>query len=212
MSLKNIIFDLGGVLLDIDYNKTVEAFGNLGIPDPERAFSKAHQARVFRAYEKGEITTRSFLDHLGKSVPGRTESELTKAWCALLGPMKPDKFRILEQLSNSHRLFVLSNTNEIHRSVFEAHIEKAYGMSKFSALFEEIHYSHQMGMRKPDVEIFEAVVSTHGIAPSETLFIDDTEVHVEGARKSGMRAEHLSDTKTLVEILQSAGVLSTTRY
>ncbi|MCA1751691.1 MAG: HAD family hydrolase [Cryomorphaceae bacterium] len=207
MSLKNIIFDLGGVLLDIDYDKTVEAFRSLGIPDPDQAFSKAHQARVFRAYEKGEITSASFLNHLMKAVPACTESDLTHAWCALLGPMREEKFRLLETLSKSHRLFILSNTNNIHQKVFEAHIEGVYGMEKFRSLFEKIHYSHELGMRKPDTEIFETVLDIHKLAPKETLFIDDTEMHVDGARKTGLIAAHLSDGETLEEILKFAGVM-----
>lgn len=204
MALKNIIFDLGGVLLDIDYDKTVEAFRTLGIKHPEKAFSKAHQSRIFQSYEKGEITSASFSGHLLKeTVQGTTEKDIQNAWCAMLGSMKADKFKLLEEVSKSHSVFILSNTNELHQSFFEAHIDEVYGMKKFEDLFVKIHYSHHLGMRKPDAEIFEAVVRLHGIEPSESLFIDDTKVHVEGASKAGLRALHLSDEQTLRGILKS---------
>jgi len=206
MPFKNIIFDLGGVLLDIDYNKTVEAFRSLGVAEPEKAFSKAHQALVFRAFEKGELSPDYFLSQLQAAAPGRSSKELTKAWCALLGPMRQTKFRLLEILSASYRLFILSNTNEIHRSVFEAHIESVYGMDRFTSLFNKIHYSHHLGMRKPDMEIFEAVIQMHGIIPEETLFIDDTKIHVKAAEQSGLKALHLSEGQDLKTLLESVGV------
>jgi putative hydrolase of the HAD superfamily len=209
MAIKNIIFDLGGVLLDIDYDKTVEAFRALGIKHPEKAFSKSHQASIFRAYEKGEITSAPFVGHLiNTTAQGTTVNDIEKAWCAMLGTMQEDKFKLLQDLSQSYVLFILSNTNEMHQSVFEAHIEAKYGMKKFRNLFKRIHYSHQMGMRKPDTVIFDAVVNTHQIDPKETLFVDDTRVHVEGALKSGLMAVHLSDEKSLSDILKSAGAIS----
>ena len=91
-----------------------------------------------------------------------------------------------------YRLFLLSNTNEIHIKAFSAYLKKAYGFSDFSDYFENWYYSCRIGKRKPDQEIFEFVLSENGLIPSETLFIDDSPQHIEGAKKTGIHAYRLS--------------------
>lgn len=207
--IRQIIFDLGGVLLDIDYAKTVEAFRILGIPDPEMAFSKAHQSMLFQKYEKGELTSKQFLDSLQLIMPDARRGDIVDAWNALLGSLPSRKWAILNELFRMGvRMFILSNTNALHQEVFEARVDKAYGWNRFAAMFEHIYYSHDMGMRKPDPLIFQKVADNHQLEYSATLFIDDTEEHVMGARKAGIKAHHLGDSENLRTVLVKYGVLA----
>lgn len=206
--IRQVIFDLGGVLLDIDYSKTVNAFRDLGIPDPEMAFSKAHQAMLFQKYERGELNSKQFLDLLQLIAPDADRGEIVDAWNALLGNLPPHKWSVLDELSRmGMRMFILSNTNALHQEVFEHRVDKAYGWSRFTSMFEHIYYSHDMGMRKPDPDIFRKVVKNHHLEPAATLFIDDTLPHVQGALTAGLQAHHLGDDEDLRKVLAGRGVL-----
>lgn len=205
--VRNIIFDLGGVLLKIDYDKTTEAFRKLGLERPEEAFTKYRQAALFQEFEKGTVSAASFIDRLRQEIPHASEANIKEAWCALLGDMPDLSLTILGKLKEKgYRIFLLSNTNAIHKDAFENHIEKAHGTEKFHGLFERIYYSHIMGMRKPDAHIFETVLGENELKAEETLFIDDTEEHIEGALKVGIRALHLQEMSELSSLLREAGL------
>jgi len=205
--IRQIIFDLGGVLLDIDYSKTVNAFRELGIPNPELAFSKAHQSMLFQKYEKGEINSKQFLDSLQLLVPDADRGAIVDAWNALLGYMPAEKWDIVSRLHQiGFRLFVLSNTNALHKDVFECRIDGAYGWDRFASAFEYIYYSHEIGMRKPDPAIFRKVIENHHLEASATLFIDDTAEHVAGAMEAGLTAHHLQEDENLRQVLMNYGI------
>jgi putative hydrolase of the HAD superfamily len=208
MEIKQIVFDLGGVLLDIDYQQTVDAFHGLGMKEPRFQFSKAHQSALFQAYEKGEMNTTKFIEDIKLLLqPVTPTSEVVRAWCALLGKVSPDKISLLENLNNSgYSCFILSNTNELHQGSFEKEINLKYGWLKFSALFVEIYYSHQLGMRKPNANIFQYVLNKNKIKAEECLFIDDTEEHTKGAISVGINSHHLTENETLIDVLKSWGV------
>jgi len=192
MQIKNILFDLGGVLLNIDYLQTVEAFKKLGLQNPEKAFTKEVQAEIFQRFEKGEISTQVFLQALRKKMPKASDDELINAWNALLGDFPRHRFDFLKELSGSYKLGVLSNTNSIHEKEFVKTIDKTVGWKEFTELFEGICYSHELGYRKPNSDIFKACLEKLSFNPAQTLFIDDTEEHVLGARNAGLVALHLA--------------------
>lgn len=206
-SIRNIIFDLGGVLLEIDYDKTTEAFRKLGLKKPEEAFTKYRQAELFQEFEKGNISAASFINQLHREIPHTSEAKLTEAWCAMLGNMPNISLTILEKLkARGYRIFLLSNTNSIHKEAFEKHIRIEHGAEKFFAPFERVYYSHMMGMRKPDKIIFETVLTENNLKAEETLFIDDTEGHIAGALKVGIRGLHLKKMCDLPSLLREAGL------
>lgn len=191
MQTGNIIFDLGGVLLNIEYDKTVKAFKALGLAEPEKAFTKTVQAGVFQNFEKGLLSPADFIDALSKHMPGASPEQITDAWNALLGDFPTERYSFLKTLSKDFNLFVLSNTNAIHEKAFVNIIESAVGWANFESLFQGIAYSHELGMRKPEPEIFEEILKRFGLDKSETVFIDDTLMHVEAANKTGIKAFHL---------------------
>ncbi len=197
---KNIIFDLGGVLLNIDYQRTIDAFRALGHPNPEGAFTKQVQAEIFQKYEKGLISDGVFLTKLQEFMSGSNSNEIEDAWCALLGNFPTERFAMLEKLSEKYVLFILSNTNHLHQLRFEKAIDRVYGWRKFKNLFRGICYSHELNARKPDLEIFEMILDRYNLRADESFFIDDTEGHAQGAESAGIRTKHLKPGENILDV------------
>jgi putative hydrolase of the HAD superfamily len=202
--IKNIIFDLGVVLLDVNYQHTIDAFASLGLENPEEAFSKYIQDEFFRQYERGQITERDFLTGLSARIGKDAPDELRDAWCNMLGELPQVKFELVKKLSQDYRLFVLSNTNQTHQLWFEQKIDDQYGWEEFSECFEFIGYSHLLNQRKPDKEAFQFILNKYELKPEETLFIDDTMGHLEGARSLGVKVVHYNDGEDLEELVLSS--------
>lgn len=200
--IKNIIFDLGGVLLNIEYQRTVEAFRALGLKNPEAQFTKEVQSELFQKYERGHISDNQFLEALAVYMPGAKQDEIEAAWCALLGDFPLRRLQLLERLSDKYHLFILSNTNHIHQLKFEKIIEDACGWERFGSNFDFIGYSHQMNERKPDEAIFNKILKMNKLEPGDSFFIDDTEEHVLSARRSGLVAHHLKSAEKIEEFFK----------
>jgi len=202
MEFKNIILDLGGVILDIDYNLTIEAFRRLGIEDASILYSKSSQIKLFDELEKGNISEDEFFAAIRKiSNTSISDLEIRNAWNALLIGLPDENVKLLKQLKTGYRLFLLSNTNSIHENAYRKMITDLYGNFIFDDLFEKMYLSHHLHMRKPDVEIFQYVIKDAQIHTDETIFIDDSPQHVEGGIKAGIRSYHLKD-KTLTDFFQ----------
>ncbi len=184
----NLLFDFGGVLYDIDYAATERAFRALGIEHFEEKFSKQKQSQLFDWLETGKIESDEFLERMQSLCPaGTTTEQVLNAWNAMLIGLSAEKVRLIESLQGTYRLFLLSNTNRIHAQFFEAQIERQLGLSKFKSLFEKVYYSHEIGQRKPHASVFEWVVEQNGLKAEETLFIDDSPQHLEGAKQAGLQ-------------------------
>lgn len=196
---KNIIFDLGGVLLNINHLLAVKAFSDLGFGNLDPAFSTSDQKKIFDLYEKGEITSADFRNGL-KKYTKRTinDSSIDTAWNSMLLDLPKERLDLLQRVKQTHRSFLLSNTNEIHISAFKSYLQNNFKMDDLSGYFEKIYLSFEVKMRKPDAEIFELVLSENKLQPRETLFIDDTLQHIEGAKKLGIQTYWLDVKKESV--------------
>lgn len=201
--IRNIIFDLGGVLLDIHYLKTIEAFSQLGLKNPEEAFSKSQQAEIFQSFECGQVSEEAFLGYLKSEMPKASKDDLIAGWNALLGGFPAARLDFITSIHEKYNCYVLSNTNIIHQRAFEEIIERAVGWDNFSSVFKEIYYSHDMGLRKPDGAIFQKVMEEQGLKPEETCFIDDSPQHVGAAAKKGILAIHLKDDEEIWDVIPS---------
>lgn len=190
---KNVIFDLGGVILNIDYQKTEDRFVSLGVSNFGKLYSQAQQGDLFNLLEEGKISAKEFRNRI-RSLSGinAKDDEIDAAWNAMLGRMPVHRIEKLEELKKNHRLFLLSNTNEIHIPAFKRIMEEDGILSRFEACFEQLYYSSEIGMRKPNAEAFNYVCSENGLHKSETAFIDDSVQHVEGAERFGLKAYHLA--------------------
>ena len=198
--IKSVIFDLGGVIYGVDYHKTINAFKALGIDRFEEVYAKAGQSDLFNDLEEGKISRDVFVERI-KTLSGQDmiSSHIFIAWNSMLLGFMPDALTCLKRLRGSYRLFLLSNTNEIHIQEIESRVG-AEVFSDFCALFEKVYLSHELGLRKPHPEVFTHIIEEQGLAASETLFIDDSIQHVEGAIKAGLRAYHLTDDQTIDQL------------
>jgi HAD superfamily hydrolase (TIGR01509 family) len=202
MKFKNIIFDLGGVILDIDYNLTIKAFKDLGIENAETLYSKVSQVKLFDELEKGNISEKDFYSAMREIAQAAlSDDQIRKAWNAILIDLPVENVNLLEKLKLNHRLFLLSNTNIIHEKAYKEMITKKYGSFVFDELFEKMYLSHHIHMRKPDKKIFNFVIQDARLNPEETIFIDDSPQHVEAGIKAGITSYYLKNMK-LVEFFK----------
>ena len=198
--IKHIIFDLGGVLLNIDYKLTEQAFIDAGIKDFHELYSQLSQSSLFDLFETGKITKEEFIAGLQKaaSVP-ITEAQIITAWNSMLLDFPLRRLQILQQLQLHYNTFLLSNTNEIHEEAFNDILMRSHGIPNIGVFFDRVYYSHRLGLRKPDKEIFQRVLDDNSLRPEETLFIDDSPQHIEGAKALGIQTIYLAKGMTIEE-------------
>lgn len=189
--IKNLIFDLGGVLLDLDFDAPFRLFRKLNknetIGDPKMLL----QDPVFTGFETGRVTPEDFrsrLRHLLNN-PGATDAELDQTWCSMLKEVPAEKVALLRELSADFRLFLYSNTNAIHIPWFSQRFFEQHNI-EWPSLFEKTFYSHEINDRKPLLSGYRKVLGLAAIDPAETLFVDDLLQNVEAAEESGLKVLH----------------------
>lgn len=191
-AIKNIIFDLGGVLLNIDYNKTATAFTALGVKNFDDLYSQAAANDLFEALETGKITEEKFYAAMQQHcVPQTTAAQIQTAWNAMLLNFRENSLRFLSPLKERYYLFLLSNTNSIHLSEFNKIFTKEINQPAFDDYFIKSYYSHLINRRKPYPATYKYVLGDAGIMAEETLFIDDSEKNIEGAKEIGVHTHLL---------------------
>ncbi len=187
-----IVFDLGGVILNIDYQLPVKAFKALGIDDFSKHFSQAAQTKLLDDYETGRISSETFIEEVAKFVkPGTSEDQIRYAWNSILLDLPEKRLFSLEKAAENHRIFLLSNTNEIHIDEFNSYLLQTYSLPSLEPFLEKLYLSYEVGLRKPDKHIFEHVLSDAGLKPESTLFIDDSIQHIQSASELGINTYHL---------------------
>jgi len=193
MNFEAIIFDLGGVILNIDYHKTIQAFKNIGIESFDNLYNQAQQNQLFDNLETGKISESDFYTEIQKvsNVPISVE-QIKTAWNTMLLDLPSARIEFLRGLSQKTPIFLLSNTNSIHLNAFQKIINDSFGQRDLlEDVFVETFYSHEIGLRKPNAEAFKLILNKHHLKPGTTLFIDDSIQHIEGANKVGLKTHHL---------------------
>lgn len=200
--IKNIIFDLGGVIINLDYSRTINEFNKLSNKPFETIFTQLQQSPVFDQFDKGTISESDFFEELKSSLHTEiTIEEMAHAWNAMLLDFPLERLELLKQLKSKYRLFLLSNTNETHVKALESHLYQQHGHKNLEPFFEKVHYSFRMGMRKPDQEIFEFVLKDNQLNKNETIFIDDSPQHVQGAMNTGIQSYYLTKGKDVIDLI-----------
>ena len=195
---KNIIFDLGGVLLDINYQKTIAAFEKLGLENFGDMFSQFKADALFEKLETGELSDTDFYSAIKKRTKSAvTNTEIDQAWNALILYFRIESLNMLEKLSNKYKLYLLSNTNSIHLKCFKKLFTQETGKALLDSYFIKAWYSNELGLRKPGAKIFEFVLREESLNAAETLFIDDTFSNIETAQKLGFKTHHLLPTQKI---------------
>ena len=201
MAIKNIIFDLGGVIYDIRYENIADKFRSYGITDFEKLYSKASQTDSIDLFEEGKITPAEFRDYLrGLSPVPLTDEQIDEAWNAILIGIPKERLELLGMLRLKYNIFLYSNTNQINYDKFTSELKAKNGFDVFEVTFKKAYFSQILQIRKPKLEGFRAILAEQGLKPEETLFIDDSPQHIEAARKVGINAYHLTGGETMEQL------------
>lgn len=211
MPYQNIIFDLGGVIINIDYSLSIRAFTKLSSGILDEIELQNSPPSFIVAYEKGEISSEQFRESLRREFHIiADDNQIDTAWNAMLLDIPKERIELIQNLKTEKRLFVLSNTNQIHKTAFDKKMQKVLGEVSFDSLFEKTYYSYQVKMSKPDTNIFRLVLNQSNLSPKQTLFIDDTQKHILAAQQIGIATYHLKAPETILDIFDGKIATHTT--
>lgn len=207
-SVKTIIFDLGNVLLDITVERVVEQLKLFGVTKIHAGDIYPTNSGIFTQLELGTITEAEFVkaiqDAVSDEAPKPTHEQVITAWNSVFEPYDWKRFEMVDGLRKSgYKVIVLSNTNEPHHICFEKEFNDMNPFGRtFDSFFDAVYYSDQMQMRKPNAEIYQAVLDKEGLVASETLFVDDALVNIEGALPLGIQVYHLVKGKSVMDLFE----------
>ncbi|MEY4462277.1 MAG: hypothetical protein RLY98_817 [Bacteroidota bacterium] len=183
--IDTIIFDFGDIFINLDKQATIEGLERLGLSSWNEDLD-----RLNISFEKGQISRDAFLLGIQKQIPNATIDEISMAWNAVLLDFPLYRLEFLQLLSKKFRLFLLSNTDAIHIDHFEQR-EGASFYGDFYQCFEKVYFSYEMGMRKPDSEIYTTLINRHELSPKRTLFVDDKKDNTDAAKALGLHVWNL---------------------
>ena len=183
--ITTIIFDFGDIFINLEKEAQIEAFNKLGLFGPNDELVAANDL-----FEKGEISEIQFIETFQKFIPNASIDEIRKAWNSIIGDFPLYRLEFLQLLTRKYKLFLLTNTDEIHISRFE-HKAGITFFSDFYQCFEKVYYSYEMGMRKPDPAIFKLILNKYDLSPKRTLFIDDKKINTDTAASLGINIWNL---------------------
>lgn len=204
----SIIFDLGNVLYDVDVQRSVEAFEKHGLKDFDRLYSLQEQSKLFDELETGKIGKQEFIERINKIVDSPLEEDaIINSWNELLIGVPQENFEILLEIKKKYKTLLLSNTNAIHLEFINDYMKENFGIHSLSALFDKAYYSFEVGLRKPGREIYDFVVKENNLDLEATLFIDDNEENVKGAREAGIITHHKTKNESLMDVVRKYRLL-----
>ncbi|MEO1654266.1 MAG: HAD family phosphatase [Bacteroidota bacterium] len=191
MEIKNIIFDLGNVIINIDVALTVKAFIALAPEKVDYIQENVLQSAFFHDFETGKISPAEFREGMRQALsPDLKDAQIDAAWNALLLDIPQARIDLLQALKPHFRTYVLSNTNTIHVDFIVQQMQ-AEQQAPLSDLVEKVYYSQEMGKRKPQADIYEQVLEENHLLASETVFLDDNQANVEAAQALGIQTIHI---------------------
>ena len=183
--INTIIFDFGDVFINLEKQHSMDEFKRLGLDGPNDELLAINEK-----FELGQVSEREFIDCFRKYLPHADVHDIRKAWNSVIGEFPLYRLEFLQLLSSRFRLFLLTNTDAIHISRFEHKVGVSF-FSDFYQCFEKVYYSFEMGMRKPDPEVFRYIINQHDLSPKRTLFIDDKKENTEAAEAVGLQVWNL---------------------
>lgn len=199
--VSNIIFDLGNVLLNLDFDASVKAFRELGMNEKVVNKEQAYADPIFYELEVGQTTPEAFRDRVRKILnnPDASDQQIDDAWCAMLKDIPAHRVKKVKELGKNYNIYLFSNTNQIHISRLHRQFNDAHGM-EFASLFVKDYYSHELHERKPDLTSYKKMIELSGINPPESLFIDDLEKNIRGAQDAGLKTFWLKNGTEMTDL------------
>jgi epoxide hydrolase-like predicted phosphatase len=205
-SIKNIIFDLGGVVIDIDFELTFNAFAQLANKSTHETKEIMGELNIWDQYERGALTDQKFIDTIRASLElTQTDEEIIVAWNALLLELPKSRIDLVKEINAKYDTYVLSNTSNIHIEGVNKILEESTGHQDLKEVFGKIYYSYEINRRKPDLDIYEFVLEDAGLKAEETLFLDDNLDNIIAAQKMGIQTIHVHPPICITHYLE--GVL-----
>ncbi len=185
MKIKNLLLDMGGVILDVDYTKIIAAFEKFGV-DARTLYTQSEQLPFIDDFEEGKITPAQFRDEVRKTVQKNlSDNDIDSVWNSMVESPRVKDIKLLSELRNKYeKIFLFSNTNDIHIDLVKKLFAKEMGFDVFSTLFDKAYLSNEIHVRKPHKESFLWVLNDAKIKAEETLFIDDTIKNIQGAEQA----------------------------
>lgn len=203
--IKNIVFDLGGVIINIDFEKTYQALADLSGLSLDEARQKTKEQELFIKYETGRIEESDFIALVKESFcPNKSDTEIRYAWNALLMDIPAARIELLRKLKSQYNLYLLSNTNFTHIVEVNNILHSSCGVEDLKQLFDKVYYSYEINLLKPHVDIYEFICKDSGLNPAETVFLDDLPANLDGATKAGLHVLHVQEPMNILELLKNA--------
>ncbi len=201
-NIDTIIFDLGGVILDISPKETERRFEELGITVTHEMFHITPEKNPFTLLEQGAISYEEFYNGVRESFNTTlSDNEIRYAWDGMLLNWTPERIELILELKKEYKILLLSNTNGVHYDTYTKSFQEQFKFP-FEDLFHECYVSHEMGCRKPNLDIYEQLIEKSGITPERAIFIDDTFLNIEGCEAAGIQGYHLTNGEDICDILK----------
>lgn len=206
--IKNIIFDLGDVILNIDVPIASKSFADLSGREQNEILTIFKENELFRQFETGLMDEPTFRNYVREilNFPDLSDEAIDTAWNSLLLDLPPERVELLKKLATRYRLFLLSNTSSIHITQVNKILKASTGIERLEDLFERVFLSYEMGLMKPDTRIYQDVLDKAGLKAEETLFLDDNADNIRGAAQLGIETIHVQKPVTILEYLKDYAV------
>jgi glucose-1-phosphatase len=206
--IRNIIFDLGDVILNIDVPIASKSFGELSGKEQVEIMKIFKENDLFRQFETGVLDEPTFRNYVREilNLPDLSDEAIDTAWNSLLLDLPPERVELLKKLSQNYRLFLLSNTSSIHITQVNKILKASTGVERLGDLFETVFLSYEMGLMKPDPRIYTQVLEQAGLVAEETLFLDDNADNIKAASQVGIETIHVQKPVTILEYLKDYAV------
>jgi len=205
--IKTVIFDFGGVIIDIDPQITIKKLQELGFTDVARIQSKEFIDDIVRKFERGIFTPEVFRKRLRAFLKMKiTDQQIDDAWNALIYDIPAERIEVLEHVKKHYKMFLLSNSNELHYDIYIRDLQLRFGYREFDDLFDKAYFSFDTHLSKPDPEAYEFILYQHELDPAKTLFIDDNEANIKAAGSLGIKTYLLRKPERIRDLFDD-GVL-----
>ncbi len=200
MKFKAVIFDFGNVIINIEFQRIYQTFSKLTSKPIAYIEKRITEEQIFRRYESGQFTDEEFREIIRQTLCfALSDKEVDTAWNAILLDIPTERIDLINNIRKKYPVYLLSNTNNIHISASNNYLNEAHGIKNLDVLFDKLYLSYEMGMWKPDTEIYYEVLRSINLEPNQVIFFDDNLQNIESAMAIGMQTILVEPTTSIVE-------------